>query len=490
MKATPGASCSRQVLALILFTTAIRAILTAQLELTSVESYLWVCAQRPALGYYDYPGMIAWMGWLSTALFGNSPLGVRAVPILCSGGMIGLVFLAARRLYDEKVARLAAFLVAFAPILFAFAAEATPDGPCLFFWSATAWALAHALSGDSPRWWYAAGLFLGLAMDSKYHAVFLGFGVFGFLLFSPDHRAWLKRKEPWLAVGVALLAFSPTILWNARNGWQSFAYQGVSRFKESGFQPSQLYKFPFSQLALLTPFLGLWAWGCGLVTLARWRQADWRDRFLTALGTPLLIFFFFVIFSRPVRGHWPAPGYLTPLILSAAVVLRGGVWGRRLHWGSLGVLAAGYLLSPLLVARIPIGQRSGWETLGARVAARKADFVLCNEYHLASQMGFVLRTPEAWELTPVGKPSKNFPNWWREDEHRGKNAVIVYDGKHYPAEMERIRACFERVDAEEVVIIPRVRFAGQGDNEKYYLLSAWNYKGAQKTEPRLPRSDD
>src|SRR6187549_406038 len=122
MKATPGASCSRQVLAVILFTTAIRAILTTQLELTSVESYLWVCARRPALGYYDYPGMIAWMGWLSTSLFGNSPLGLRAVTILCSGGMIGLVFLAARRLYDEKVARLAAFLVAFVPILFAFAA--------------------------------------------------------------------------------------------------------------------------------------------------------------------------------------------------------------------------------------------------------------------------------------------------------------------------------------------------------------------------------
>jgi len=101
--------------------------------------------------------------------------------------MIGFVFLAARRLYDEKVARLAAFLSP-SPHPFAFAAEATPDGPCLFFWSATAWALAHALSGDSPRWCMQRTL-SRLAMDSKYHPVFLGFGVFGFLLFSPDHRA-------------------------------------------------------------------------------------------------------------------------------------------------------------------------------------------------------------------------------------------------------------------------------------------------------------
>jgi len=85
-------------------------------------------------------------------------------------------------------------------------------------------------------------------MDSKYHAVFLGLGVFGFLVFSPEQRSWLRRKEPWIGVALALLAFSPTLLWNAQNGWQSFAYQGVSRFKESSFQPSQLWRFPWSQL--------------------------------------------------------------------------------------------------------------------------------------------------------------------------------------------------------------------------------------------------
>jgi len=75
---SPASTCSRQVLGAIVFVTAIRAILSAQLELTSVESYLWVCAQRPAPGYYDYPGMIAWMGWLrrrssATASSGSGP---------------------------------------------------------------------------------------------------------------------------------------------------------------------------------------------------------------------------------------------------------------------------------------------------------------------------------------------------------------------------------------------------------------------------------
>src|SRR6185295_6228243 len=79
---------TRQVLGAILLVTLVRAAVSVQLELTSVESYLWVCAQRPAPGYYDYPGMIAWMGWLSTSLFGHTPLGVRAATILSAGGMV------------------------------------------------------------------------------------------------------------------------------------------------------------------------------------------------------------------------------------------------------------------------------------------------------------------------------------------------------------------------------------------------------------------
>ncbi len=490
MAGSMNSPAARQVLAAILLVTLVRAVASVQLELTSVESYLWVCARRPAMGYFDYPGMIAWMGWLSTSIFGPTALGVRAATILGAGGMAWLSFLTARRLYDEATARLAGLLAAFVPILFVFAAEATPDGPCLFFWSATAWALAHALSGDSPRWWIPAGLFLGLAMDSKYHAVFLGFGIFGFLLFSPDQRPWLKRKEPWIGLVVSLLAFSPTVIWNAQNGWQSFAYQGVSRFKESGFEWASLYKFPFSQLALLTPFVGIGAWASGLVTLRRWRTADWRDRFLTALGTPVLLFFLGILFTRSVRGHWPVEGYVTTLTLSAAFVVRsGGNLNRRLYGGSVVVMGVVWLLFPLVLALIPVDQRSGWRVLGDKVAARKADFIVCNEYHLASQMGFLLRTPEAWELTPVGKPSKNFPNWWNQEGHLGKNATIVYDGKHYPLEMERIRACFERVDTAEEVEIPRVRFWGRVGDEKYWILSGWGYKGASKVEPRTPSED-
>jgi 4-amino-4-deoxy-L-arabinose transferase-like glycosyltransferase len=483
---------SRQVLGAIAFVTLIRGIATSQLELTSVESYHWVWAQRPALGYFDHPGMIAWMGAVSTALFGHSPLGVRAVSIAGGAAMIWFVFLAVRRLYDEPTARLAAFLAALVPDFLIFGAYLTPDAPCLLFWSATVWALAHALSGDSPRWWLAAGLFMGLAMDSKYHAAFLGLGVFGFLLFSRDQRHWLSRPEPWLGVAVALVAFSPTIVWNARNGWQSFGYQGVSRFKESGFSPKELWEYPVSQLLLVTPALCVWAWGSGFRTFIRWRDTDWRDRLLAALAVPMLVFFYLVIFIRPVRGHWPVPGYVTALMLSAAVVTKGGVWGRRLHAASLGVLAAAYVAGAALIpVVIPVEQRAGWGFLAREVARRQPDFVVCNDYHLASQMAYLLRPLEAWEMTPLGKPSKNFPNWWRPEKYLGRNALIVVESKKVEAIRPFAAESFERIGPIERVTVPRAETIGRQEKKKEYdLFAAWNYRGPKVVEHRQATSDD
>ena len=72
---------------------------------------------------------------------------------------------------------------------------------------------------------------------------------------------------------------------------------------------------------------------------------------------------------------------------------------------------------------------------------------------------------------------------------QGKNAVIVCDVNHYAAEKERIRACFERADPIEDIVVPRVRKLGFGQEEAYVIFSAWNYKGARTIQPPVPSED-
>ena len=466
-----------QVLLLIAATTLVKVLVTIQTELTSAETYLWMCAKHPAPGYFDYPPLVAWMIALSTALFGESALAVRLPTILAGAGTTWFVFLAGRRLYDEATGALAAFLAGLAPLTFAWGAEALCDSPMLLFWAATLWALARVFSGGRPAWWYAAGACMGLSMLGKYHGVFLGVGTLVFLLGSPEHRGWLRRKEPYLAALLSLAAFSPAIAWNAMNGWESFRYQGLSRFGERGTSSKEILEFPYKQLVLMTPFIALWAWGSGFRTLARWTQSSWQDRFGAAMGMTVLVFFLVMVFIRGGRGHWPLPGYLGALLLSAAVVRRGGSWGRRLHAGSLAVLGAVYLLAPLLLAFVPRPQLTGWQQLAEEVKRMKPDFIVAREYHHASQMGYHARPLPAFEYTAMGQPSKNFPHWWRGEDFAGKTAVVVLDERHFPSGFDRVKACFEKVGEPVFVAAGRVRLFGIGEgSEKFRLYRAEGFR--------------
>ena len=66
---------------------------------------------------------------------------------------------------------------------------------------------------------------MGLLLLSKYTGVFLLAGIVIWLSASAQMRPWLKRREPYLAGLIALVLFSPVILWNAEHHWASFAKQ-------------------------------------------------------------------------------------------------------------------------------------------------------------------------------------------------------------------------------------------------------------------------
>ncbi|HKS16980.1 MAG TPA: glycosyltransferase family 39 protein, partial [Planctomycetota bacterium] len=446
----------------------------------SVEAYHWLYSQHLALGYYDHPGMIGWLIWLSTAIFGDSALGVRMITFIGSSIAIWLVFLTGRRLFDDRAGRLAAMLFAVTFGTLKFGSLATPDAPLLLFWVAALWALSHAIMGCRTSWWVAAGVFAGLALLSKYMAIFLPAGVFLFLLFSREHRFWLWRKEPYLAALVALVVFSPTILWNAQNGWQSFDYQVVGRLQDQRTDVrANALSFARRQAEVMTPFVALWAWGVGLLTVLRWPRLPWPNRFLTAVGLPMLLFFGAVAFGRPVRGHWILPGAVALYLLVAVVVIRGGRLGKWMMGGTVAVCSVALLVAAgghLLWER---GEKHGWQGLAKAVNELRPDFVIAQDYHVAAHMAFHLRPRTAVDFTAVGAGGKSFQNWWRGEEFEGRNAVIVYEAKAYPAGLDQVRKYFVSID--EPVDVKVGRFLAS-EPEPFKLVRARSYRPPDSAE--------
>jgi hypothetical protein len=48
----------------------------------------------------------------------------------------------------------------------------------------------------------------------------------------------------------------------------------------------------------------------------------------------------------------------------------------------------------------------------------------------------------------------------------------------------------ERVDGPERVVVPRLRLGPVGEDEHFWILNAWKFKGARLLYPRAPDAGD
>src|SRR6185503_8676235 len=91
--------------------------------------------------------------------------------------------------------------------------------------------------------------------------------------------------------------------------------------------------------------------------------------------------------------------------------------------------------------------RRSWERFARELARDPADFLVCQEYHLAAQLAFHRKSTDVWDFSPVDQGVKSFRNWWSPEKSVGKNAIIVYQTeKPSPEELQHVRSFFERVD--------------------------------------------
>lgn len=306
------------------------AVWHQNLELYADEAQYWSWSLTPDWGYYSKPPMVAWLIALSTRLFGDAELGVRAATFLIWPLSALGVYLLTRRLFEaEPWAERAAFwsAVAFAclPMTFLGGVLITTDGPLLMFWTFTLYFLAGALARDRWRDWLAAGVAAGLGLLSKYSMVFLAPAFLVYLLITPQHRRLLLSAKPYVAAGVALAVFSPNLLWNAHHDFVSFRHTAeISQLNRAWFHPDAFLAFAGAQFAVFGPVMAL-----GLLAMrpSTLRQ-DPRLAFLAAFSlVPLAAFLGLSLLSRAF-ANWAAFAYVT----GTALVIVSWIAHERHRW--------------------------------------------------------------------------------------------------------------------------------------------------------------
>ena len=238
-------------IAAVIFLTLLKLFYLGAPELIFEEAYYWNYAQHLDIGYLDHPLLVAWVIKAFTLLFGDNEFGVRIGAFLCWFITARYVFKLTRETLGEASAYWALTLLAALPAYFSFGWFMTPDAPLTACWAAAIYYFHQVVVKGKEKAWFGVGVALGLGMISKYTIALLGGAMLLFLLIDKDSRKWFFKPQPYIALLIICVLFSPVIIWNMQNGWASLLFQSEGRVA-SGHHFS-LPRFISNVLIFITP---------------------------------------------------------------------------------------------------------------------------------------------------------------------------------------------------------------------------------------------
>ena len=394
----------------VLALVAMRLVAAAFTPITFDEAYYWMWSKHLAGGYYDHPPMVAVVIRFGTLIAGDTEFGVRLVSILLALPMSWAIYQTAAILFgSRRVAASSAILLNITLMAAVGTMIVTPDAPLLVASSFLLFALAKVLQTGRGVWWLAVGAAAGCALLSKYTALFFGPAILIWLVAVPKLRHWLI--SPWLYLGglVALLLFSPVLLWNADHHWVSFIKQ-MGRARIEDFRPAFIAELIPTQIAFATPLV--WMLGAmGLYAMFRRRAGTPPARVLVnTMFWVIVAYFVWHSLHARVEANWFAPVY--PAFAIAAAVAAHLVewesrWQRLVDFCRRWAVPSGVLMFVLLVVQANTGVLSGyrrdatvrsvgvgWREVAAEIEAVRAGVgatcVLALDYATTSWLAFYL----------------------------------------------------------------------------------------------------
>ena len=439
-----------------------RTFLALILPLTPQEAYYWSWSRDLALSYFDHPPLASYSIWFTTLFFGQTIFGIKFAAVLWYLGMNMLWAIMVQEMFGNARQTFWTLLALNASIVFQlYGFVITPDTPLLFAWTACIFALWKLIQTDHEKWWYVAGFAMGLAWLGKYSGIMLVPSVLLFTLISKRQRKWLFTPHPYLGVLMAVVVFSPVLIWNAQHDWISFAFQGSNRASGMGQWRLKFVGELFgSQFFILSPYLFVVVFA-SLNRYGRKLLTGLEDKILLLLNSGLItsVFFIAVSFRSLVKMNWLAPAYWSLIILGIHYLFQDPNRFNRMRVGifsSIIFLAIG--ISVVAIPDVPLGEGntwSGWKQAAQEVDALKdsleregdTPFIFSTNYKASSLLKFYLPgQPRTYAQDIIGKPALQFDLWDNPEELIGQTGLLVVDNRReYRFKSKKITPYFTEV---------------------------------------------
>ncbi len=447
----------RLAIFLLFALTCYRLWFITQMELVPDEAYYWLWSKHLAWSYRDKGPAVAWTIALGTKLFGHTVFGIRFFAVLLSTGTGVLLFLIARRLYDDRVALWCLLVAAVIPMIAVGSILMTIDSLSVFFWAWATLIFWKAIHRDNLADWFWLGLAIGAGFLAKFtNGVQLGCIAF-FLLWSKEHRSLLFSRKMLMLGGSFGISILPILWWNMQTGWIHAMALHTRSGVDKSFQvhPLELLQFIGGQFGVISPLIA-----AGMVVAAvalLWKKTeDLCVRFLLSQFLPLYGLFAFFSLNKAGQPNWAAPALVTGIIFTVVywreVVARQPAW----RWGVGAAFATAMIMTlvlhntnPLMVAAKsvtdimhrrpipdPLRRAQGWKDFAAHVQTAReknqVNLLLADNYAQASMMAFYLPDQPTPYLLPANYGDTQFTLWPGYEVRPGTRALYVTTSNQSP----------------------------------------------------------
>jgi 4-amino-4-deoxy-L-arabinose transferase-like glycosyltransferase len=366
----PSLLSSLALLAIFVITWTVYDVISsapAAIHNDMAEAYVW--GREFQLGYLKHPPFWAWIAGLWFEVFPRADWAFALLAMLNAGlGLYGSWTLIGD-FADGDRRRAATVLLLLTPFYTFLAFKYNANSIFLSLWPWTMHFFVRSVDDRRLPDAILFGLFIGLALLSKYYALILGATCFVAVLVHPERRTYFASASPYVSFGIAALLFAPHVWWLARSDAPPVQYfmtktgLGTAAFVACAAFLGGVVGFHATIVALiaLTKGPSPKPWAVAL----RMRWSDPKFRMLTTLAVlPLVLTLVAgVAFRlRPSTNMTIAIFSLMPLLL---LELSGGKGDERLYRLSralvVGLTLIALVLSPAIaIAKIWFGDDNNY----------------------------------------------------------------------------------------------------------------------------------
>ncbi|MGL4676962.1 MAG: glycosyltransferase family 39 protein [Brevinema sp.] len=230
----------------------IRIIFIANPLIMSDEAHYYIWAKNLPFGFYDHGPGVGFFVRFFIGVFGENSFTLRIGSIISMVIVSWYMYYFCKRNFNQRMA-IISILIFNTTIMFqGLTFIMTIDTP-FFFSLIMAIMLYYDALYNNTKHFYGAGFFLGFALLSKVSAALAIIPYMIYILVF--HRAVFKRKEFYLSLLIALLVYSPFLIFLFQSDFAPIHFMSI-RIPNNG-NITQTFLFWLAQLLFITPLFFL-----------------------------------------------------------------------------------------------------------------------------------------------------------------------------------------------------------------------------------------